>query len=270
MIEQTDTEYVTVDLDAQGVATLVIDRPNKHNAFNAEVIESLIGTIERLSQDTQVRCLVLRGAGKHFSTGADLAWMQSMASKSERVNQADASRLAHLMHCLDHFPHPTLALVHGCAFGGALGLICCCDIVIAEPSARFCLSEVKLGLVPATIGPYVQRTIGARQARRYMLTAETFNGDTARDLGLIHHLVEDGQATHTANDTIAQFLANSPAAMTRTKGMIHRCHAAEIDHNLRQYTSELIAEVRVSPQGQEGLEAFFNKRPPNWHRGGEQ
>ncbi|AXN33204.1 enoyl-CoA hydratase/isomerase family protein [Vibrio coralliilyticus] len=265
-----DTDYLTCSVDTFSVASLSLNRPDKHNAFNAQVIEQLIESINSLAQRSDVRCLVLRGNGKHFSAGADLGWMQSMADKSEHENQEDASRLAQLMRCLDNFPHPTLAVVHGCAFGGALGLICCCDVAIADHSALFCLSEVKLGLVPATIGPYVNRAIGARQSRRYMLTAERFDANKAVEIGLIHEAVEASELEKAVTEMVNQLQLNSPAALTQTKALIRECDSQALDDALIEYTSQLIAKVRVSEQGQEGLRAFFDKRPPNWAMGGRE
>lgn len=162
-----------LEKDSNGVAWLSLNRPEKHNAFNDELIASLIETLEQLEQDDSLRALVLTAQGEHFSAGADLGWMQSMATKTESENLQDAQQLAMLLHKLDTFSKPTIAMVHGAAFGGALGLICCCDIAIGTPESRFCLSEAKLGLLPATIGPYVIRAIGQRQSRRYFLTVGT-------------------------------------------------------------------------------------------------
>ena len=264
-----DRTYLDCHIDSRGVATLTLNRIDKHNAFNAEVIEALIESIESLAHDESVRCLVLQGNGKHFSAGADLAWMKSMASKTEQENRQDASRLAFLMQCLDNFPHPTLALVHGCAFGGALGLICCCDIALADDSALFCLSEVKLGLVPATIGPYVNRSIGARQSRRYMLTAERFDAVQALHMGLIHEVVSSEQVSERREHILSHLLVNSPVAMTKAKLLIQQCESKPLAHELIDYTSELIAKVRVSEQGQEGLSAFFEKRSASWVNEGQ-
>lgn len=259
-----DRPYLDCHVDSRGIARLTLNRVDKHNAFNADVIETLIDSIESLAQNSMVRCLILQGNGKHFSAGADLAWMKSMASKTEQENRQDAERLAFLMQCLDDFPHPTLALIHGCAFGGALGLICCCDIALADSSALFCLSEVKLGLVPATIGPYVNRTIGPRHSRRYMLTAERFDAQQAMALGLIHEVVSSEQMNERAEDIVSHLVSNSPAAMIKAKQLIQECDAKPINPELIHYTSELIAKVRVSEQGQEGLSAFFDKRSPSW------
>lgn len=175
-------------IDSDGVAWLSLNRPEKHNAFNDQLIASLLEILDQLSHDTSVTSLVLDAKGKHFSAGADLAWMQSMAAKTEHENQQDAKQLAMLLHKLDTFCKPTIAVVHGAAFGGALGLICCCDIAIGSSDSRFCLSEVKLGLIPATISPYVIRAIGQRQSRRYFLTAELIDAETAQRLDILHHI----------------------------------------------------------------------------------
>lgn len=254
-------------IDKNGVATLTLNRSDKHNAFDAELIQQLISELERLSNAANVRCLLLRGNGKHFSAGADLNWMRSMAQQDQQHNVDDAAQLAHLMKLLDSFPHPTIVYVHGCAFGGALGLICCCDIALADIEASFCLSEVKLGLVPATIAPYVCRTIGARLARRYMLTAEPFDAEQAQQMGVVHHLTTTNTAEATLSKFVGLVLANSPAAMSSAKELIHHCSEQPINAKLIDYTSELIAQVRVSEQGQEGLNAFLEKRTPVWQKG---
>lgn len=270
--EQSDTESsdVLCEIDANGIATLILNRVSKKNAFDDSMIESLIHYIDTLASIPTIRCLLLRANGTHFSAGADLHWMQSMAVKSVKENHQDAQQLAHLMQTLDTFPHPTIAVVQGCAFGGALGLICCCDIVIAQSDSQFCLSEVKLGLIPATIGPYVCRAIGVRYSRRYMLTAERIDANTAQHIGLIH-LIVDTEAKVEENRLEQQIiqltqaiLNNSPAALQQAKALCHTCENQPIDKKLIKYTSHLIADIRVSEQGQEGLSAFFDKRQPSW------
>ncbi|MGF1875603.1 enoyl-CoA hydratase-related protein [Photobacterium frigidiphilum] len=268
----TESSDVLCEIDANGIATLILNRVSKKNAFDDSMTESLIHYIDTLAAIPTIRCLLLRANGTHFSAGADLHWMQSMAVKSVKENHQDAQQLAHLMQTLDTFPHPTIAVVQGCAFGGALGLICCCDIVIAQSNTQFCLSEVKLGLIPATIGPYVCRAIGVRYARRYMLTAERIDANTAQHIGLIH-LIVDTEAKANAKEyrleqQITQLtqaiLNNSPAALQQAKTLCHTCENQPIDKKLIKYTSHLIADIRVSEQGQEGLSAFFDKRQPSW------
>ncbi|BDM65147.1 gamma-carboxygeranoyl-CoA hydratase [Shewanella sp. NFH-SH190041] len=255
-------QYINV-IQQNGVATLTLCRQDKHNAFDEVMIGEMIAALDSLAQ-AHCHLLVIKAAGKHFSAGADLNWMRKQAAMDFATNLADAEALASLMHKLDTFPHPTLALVNGAAFGGALGLICACDIAIAAPNARFCLSEVKLGLIPAAISPYVLRAMGERQARRYMLSAETFDAQTAVSLGIVHQLAEDIGAAGQAMTT--QLLGNSPQAMQWCKNLIRHQQDGCITAETLAYTSEQIARIRVSEQGQEGLNAFFDKRQPNWVR----
>ncbi|MCK6263415.1 enoyl-CoA hydratase-related protein [Vibrio sp. ZSDE26] len=263
-----------------GVATLTLNRVDKHNAFDDELIKQLNKQLKKLARLPSLRSLILRANGRFFSSGADLNWMQSMADQSASENKLDADNLALLMQRLDNFPRPTIAVIEGDAFGGAIGLICCCDIAIATENAQFCFSEVKRGLVPATIAPYVCRTIGSRQARRYMLTAEKFNAMTAYQMDMLHFVVESSfvhQHEHQNREhnlrldaqvqsVIHMLLSNSPNALKETKTLCLRCDKSPIDQELIDYTSQLIADIRISKQGQEGVRAFFAKRPPAWKR----
>lgn len=244
-----------------GVATLTLNRPEKHNAFGDAMIAELNTALAQL-QAQPPQLLVLRANGKHFSAGADLAWMKSQAKMSEAHNLNDAKELARLMHRLDAFPSPTLVLVDGAAFGGALGLIACCDIAMATPRSLFCLSEVKLGLIPAVISPFVARAIGQRQSRRYMMTAERFDGETALKLGLIHELTDNLE--QDAEQMITTITANGPKAMQACKSLLKQIDGHPFDEQLADLTSSAIARLRVSDEGQEGLGAFFEKRTPNW------
>ncbi|EGQ7760968.1 enoyl-CoA hydratase/isomerase family protein [Vibrio alginolyticus] len=251
-------------VDDNGVATITLNRAAKHNAFDACTIDLLIHRLDYLALRTDVRCLVLRSNGKHFSSGADLNWMQSMADSTRQDNFVDAQNLARLMETLDSFPQPTIAVVQGSAYGGALGLICCSDIAIASQSANFCLSEVKLGLVPATIAPYVMRAMGNRQARRYILSGEVISAEDAERFGIVHEVKEAKQLENAVDSVIKTLLLNSPDAMRKAKTLCHQCHQNPIDQQLIHYTSKLIADIRVSPQGQDGLQAFLEKRSPSW------
>ncbi|ELB2874624.1 enoyl-CoA hydratase-related protein [Vibrio alginolyticus] len=251
-------------VDDNGVATITLNRAAKHNAFDACTIDLLIHRLDYLALRTDVRCLVLRSNGKHFSSGADLNWMQSMADSTRQDNFIDAQNLARLMETLDSFPQPTIAVVQGSAYGGALGLICCSDIAIASQSANFCLSEVKLGLVPATIAPYVMRAMGNRQARRYILSGEVISAEDAERFGIVHEVKEAKQLENAVDSVIKTLLLNSPDAMRKAKTLCHQCHQNPIDQQLIHYTSKLIADIRVSPQGQDGLQAFLEKRNPSW------
>lgn len=257
---------LTTTLDARGVASLILNRPEVHNAFDDALIEELNTAIDRFRADPHVRILVVRAEGKSFSAGADLAWMKRMAACSEEDNLADAQELERLMHGLHAFPKPTLAIVQGAAFGGAVGLISCCDIAIASDNASFSLSEVKLGLAPAVISPFVIAAIGPRQASRYFLTAERFSASRALEMELLHEVVVPDQLQATADTLIQALLNNGPEAMTASKALIRHV-VPSTDDELRDYTTSLIARLRTSTEGQEGLSAFFEKRAPAWqHR----
>ncbi|MDO6706011.1 enoyl-CoA hydratase-related protein [Photobacterium sp. 1_MG-2023] len=264
ILHATASDPVLCSISRRGIAHLTLNRPEKSNAFDDLLIAALRHYLQQLAKHSDVRVLVLSAAGKHFSAGADLNWMKAMAQKSRHDNLNDAQALASLMYELDTFPHPSIAMVQGAAFGGALGLISCCDIALGADSARFKLSEVKLGLIPATIGPYVCRAMGQRQARRLMLTAETFDAATALQLGVLHHACPADQLETELQQTIEVLLANSPAALSQVKQLCQMCAQSAIDEKLIRLTSEMIADIRVSAQGQEGLSAFFEKRRPDW------
>jgi len=248
----------------RGITSVILDRPERHNAFDDVMITELIELLGKLEQDDDVRVLVLRAAGKSFSAGADLNWMRRMADYDLAQNQDDAMQLAELMRRLNCFPKPTIALVQGAAYGGGVGLIACCDIAIASQKATFCLSEVKLGLIPAVISPYVIEAIGARASRRFMLTAERFSAEEACRLGLVHEVVEE-QALDAKLDSIVEFLlAAGPAAQIAAKDLIRAVSNRPIDDELIQDCARRIAEIRATGEGREGLSAFLEKRKPNW------
>lgn len=252
---------VTLTITKQKVAELLLDRSDVHNAFDSHTISELIQHIE-YANTLDIRALVLKGAGKHFSAGADLNWMKSMVDNNYDDNVNDSLELAKLMQVLYETKVPTICLVQGAAFGGALGLIACCDIALAHNKARFCLSEVKLGLIPAVISPYVIKAIGERQARRYFQTAEVFFADKALSMGLVHEVVED--LTSSLERILDTLISNGPLATQKAKQLIVDVVDQPIDSNLRQLTAERIASIRVSEEGQEGLNAFFQKRRPAW------
>ena len=254
-------QYIQCQLN-QGVGELILDRAEKHNAFDEVMINEMITAIEAFANNDQCQQLILRANGKNFSAGADLNWMRKQAKMDFEQNLSDANELAKLMHVLDKFPKPTIALVNGAAFGGALGLICCCDIAIANSRASFCLSEVKLGLIPAVISPYVVRAMGNRQARRFMLTSERFSAEVAVNHQVIHEINDDLDAA--AQPFIDAFNGNSPQGMAWVKTLVSSLENGVIDDNTLAYTSEQIARIRVSDEGQEGLNAFFEKRSPAW------
>ncbi len=252
--------------DSRGRADLVLDRPARHNAFNAAVIRALLEGLRRLRDWPGLRVLVLRSTGRHFSSGADLDWMREQGQSSHADNLRDAAELARLMQELDQFPAPVIARVQGSAFGGALGLIACCDVAIGTPASQFCLSEVKLGLAPAVISPYVNRAIGPRALRRFALTAELMSADTALHLGLLHHLTDEEQLDTAVETQVGALLRNGPLAMAATKCLLRTVDQHPLDEALRERTTRTIADLRVSAEGQEGLAAFLQKRKPAWQQ----
>jgi methylglutaconyl-CoA hydratase len=249
-----------------GVATVTINRAHKHNAFNDKMLCALTNAFNCAKEDASVRVIILQSVGDTFSAGADLHWMKRMVNYSEAENRADATVLAHMLNTLYHCPKPTIAKIQGAAFGGALGLIACCDIAIATKLSKFCLSEVKLGLAPATIAPYVIEAIGVRAAKRYMQSAEVFSAATAHKLGLLTEVVSETELDEQVSTFVQLFLHNGPQAMAATKALISHCTNHPLDEALIDHTSRLIAQLRVSPEGQEGLNAFFDKRAASWRQ----
>src|SRR5690554_5633266 len=263
----SETTFSRLELDDRGIAWLTLERPEVHNAFDDSLISELNAHLERLhhaAHHGEVRAVVLGSEGKSFSAGADLGWMKRMVAYDLEDNLADSRKLSALMHGLDTLPCPTLCRVQGAAFGGAVGLAACCDIVIASEKARFCLSEVKIGLSPAVISPYVQRALGARQMRRYALTAEVINADQALALGLAHHVVDHDEIDDAINAMLDTLLAGSPQAQRATKALLANVAQAPDADATREHTCRVISELRVSAEGQEGLASFFDKRRPAW------
>lgn len=258
-------DKVLLNISDNGVATLTINRPEVHNAFDDTVIAELIQALNAVDENPAARLLVLRSNGKNFSAGADLGWMKRMAKNSHQENIEDAGQLARLMETLNNLSKPTIGLVQGAAYGGAVGLAACCDIVIAEEQSQFCLSEVKIGLIPAVISPYVVRAIGERQSRRYFVTAEVFSARQALEFGLVHEVVA---SEALFDDACARFVdhlsKNSPQAMKAAKDLIFAVSTKPIDSQVIDDTAVRIADIRVSDEGQEGLASFLEKRKPNW------
>lgn len=252
------------EIDGRGVARLTLNRPDVHNAFNDVLIADLTAALEELEADPLVRIVVLASRGRNFSAGADLGWMKRMAANSQAENQADARRLAGLMRRLNDLAKPTLALVQGPAFGGGVGLVACCDIVIAVEGASFCLSEVKLGLIPAAIGPYVMAAIGPRAARRYFLSAETFSAAQAERLGLVHQVVASKELETAAEDLLKALLKAGPVAQAAAKDLVKALSGRTIDDALVEDTALRIARLRAGPEAREGIAAFLEKRKPDW------
>ena len=245
----------------QAFGHIILNNPQKHNAFDEPLIQDLLDALKEMDKDTNIRVVFLSAEGPSFSAGADLQWMKKMAIYSEEENFQDAMKLALLMQTLNQLSKPTIALVQGNAFGGALGLIACCDIALSAPHATFCFSEVKLGLIPAVISPYAIAAMGERAARRYFLTAERFSAEEALKTGLIHsistNLLADGLILAKK---IAQ---NAPLAIHKIKALSQKI-SSSLNEEIIQFTVKAIAEIRVSPEGQEGLSAFLEKRKPSW------
>ena len=255
---------VLCTVDELGVATVTLNNPDKHNAFDDDVIALLTTIFSNIADNPDIRVMVLTSTGKSFCAGADLGWMKRMADYSYQENLADSNALAQLFNVLNFMPQATIAQVQGAAFGGALGLVSCCDIVVAANKASFCLSEVKLGLIPATISPYVINAIGLKAARRYFLTAERFFADQAKSIGLVDEVVDINELENTTNAFVNTLLANGPMAVKAAKKLILDVVHQPIDDKLIADTSDRIASIRVSEEGQEGLTSFFEKRPANW------
>jgi len=256
---------ITAEVDARGVATLTLNRPERHNAFDDVLIADMTAALDRFAADEAVRVVVLAAAGKSFSAGADLEWMRRVAGYDRAANECDAAALAHLMHTLDRLGKPTVGLVQGPAYGGGVGLVACCDIAIATEAARFCLSEVRLGLIPAVISPYVINAIGARQARRYFMSAEIISAARAAEIGLVHEVATDAAALAARADAVvAALLAGAPLAQAAAKALVFLCEGRAVDAALRAETGARIAARRASNEGREGLAAFLDKREPAW------
>ncbi len=250
--------------DARGVARLTLDRPEVHNAFNDALIAELTAALESLGADPGVRAVVLAAEGKSFSAGADLGWMQRMAGYGREENLADARALAKLMATLNELPKPTLALVQGPAFGGGVGLVACCDIALAVESARFSLSEVKLGLIPAVISPYVIAKIGESAARRYFLTGERFSAERALALGLLHEVVPPEDLAAAGERLLSSLFAGGPQSQAAAKALVREVVGRPIEPALIEATAARIAEVRAGDEARDGVAAFLEKRKPSW------
>ena len=248
----------------QGVGTIRMNRPDVHNAFDDVLIATLSAELRRLDVLPEARVIVLGASGKSFSAGADLNWMRRMAKYSQEENLRDGMALAGLMRTLNGMRKPTIARVQGAAFGGGVGLVACCDIAIASTEAVFSLSEVRLGLIPSVISPYVIAAIGEREARRYFLTAERFDAVEARRIGLVHEVVSTDALDATVANMTAHLLKGGPQALAAAKKLIVDVSRRPMDDALLTETARRIAAIRVEAEGQEGLAAFFDKRPPAW------
>lgn len=258
-------DTVLLNTTRAGVAVVTLNRPKVHNALNPDVIQRLIDIFETLKGADGVRVVMIEGAGPSFSAGADLAWMRAAADYSATDNREDAGDMAGMLHMLHTLPQATIALVHGAAMAGGCGILSACDMAIATKSASFALSEVRLGIIPAVISPYVIRAIGPRAAHRYFLTAERFDATTAHALGLIHIVVEDNNGlAQEAERLVQQIFTCAPGAINAAKELIAAVEGRPIDNHVMADTSRRIAERRSSDEAKEGLTAFLEKRKPKW------
>ena len=260
MIEQTCLQRI----DPDGIATITLNRPDVHNALDENTVNLLLKYLQEMEENTSVRAVVLSSRGTNFCAGADLKWMQSSNSQLTEGKDPVAHKLAELMSTLHNLYKPTIALVNGAVYGGGAGLVACCDIALASRSAHFCFSEVRLGLIPAVISPYVVRAIGERTARRYFLTAEHFDAAEAYRIGLVHEVAGEATLPAIVNKITNALIAGGPCALTRTKELLDEVTIAPLDKSIMLKTTEWIADVRQTPEAQEGMKAFLQKRKPSW------
>ena len=247
-----------------GVETVTINRPEVRNAFNDEVITELTAVFVELAKRDEVRCVVLAGAGAAFCAGADLNWMKRIAGYTREENVADATGLARMLDLVFRCPKPTIARVQGDVYAGGTGLVAACDMAVSVDTANYCLSEVKLGLIPATISPYVIRAMGTRAAHRYFLTAERFSAAEAHRIGLVHEVVKADELDAKVGEIAKALVQAGPQAVKACKQLLHDVAGHEITAGLVQRTVESIADIRASEEGREGIQSFLGKRKPNW------
>jgi methylglutaconyl-CoA hydratase len=249
---------------SRGILTLMLNRPEKHNALDARSLDELHAALLDAQANEAVRVIVLTGAGATFCAGADISHMRSMRDASESDNLDDARRVAQCMRALDEVERPVIARVNGNVFGGGVGLVACCDIAVGVATAKFSLSEARLGLVPATISPYVIAAIGPRQARRLFVTAASFDAAEAHRLGLLHSVVSAESLDSAVDEIASQILLNGPQAVREAKRLVREVVGRADRDALSEETSQLLAKLRTGDEGKEGLSAFLEKRKPHW------
>jgi methylglutaconyl-CoA hydratase len=255
----------TLTVDRQGaVARVWLDRPEVRNAFNEQLIAELAETFRALGADHSLRAIVLGGRGKAFCAGADLSWMRAMADYTWEQNRADAERLADMLYAIYSCPVPVIGRIHGDCYAGGVGLAAVCDVLVATASANFCLSEARLGLLPATIGPYVVRALGEQASRRYFVTAERFDALTAQRLGFVHEVCTEEALDPKIDEIAALIVANGPCAVKACKQLVKDVAGVSITDTLRAETARRIADIRASDEGREGVQSFLSRRAPNW------
>ncbi len=246
------------------VANITLNRPQEHNALNLAMVDSLLKTLQELNNDTSTRVIIIQAAGNNFCAGADLNWMKQAVAGLQSDEDSIALKLATLMSTLHHINKPTIALVHGAVVGGGVGLVCCCDVVLATADSHFCFSEVRLGLIPAVISPYVVNAIGTRAAKHYFLSAEKFSAEKAFDLGLVDEILQQKQLQSIANKLSANFISAAPHALALTKQLINDVAHHELDNTLLYKTIGWLIEAQSSTEAKEGINAFLEKRPASW------
>lgn len=258
--------YTTLETTLQqGIAVIWLNRPELRNAMNATLIAELTDAVEAAAGDDAVRAIVLAGHGKAFCAGADLHWMREAAQYDARRNEEDAGRLAALLRAISEAPKPTVARVHGPAYAGGLGLVCACDIAVASVDASFCLTEVRIGLIPSMISPYVIRAIGPRAASRWFLTAEVFDAAEAYRIGLVQEIAPAEELDGTVNALLGALVQGGPQALAQAKALIRDVAHRPVDDALARETAARVARIRASDEGREGIASFLEKRRPRWH-----
>jgi len=260
---------LTIERLPSGVATLTMARPEVFNAFDETMIAEMDAAFAALIDDGAVRIIVLAGAGKHFSAGADLQWMRRASEASFEWNVNDARRFSAMLARIESCPKPTVARVHGAALGGGVGLACACDIAIASDAASFSVSEAKFGILPSVIGPYLVNAIGKRQARRLALTTERIDATEALSIGLVQRVVPAGELDQAIEDTVRHLSAGGPNAHREIKAYLGQLAVGPVTPEVRELTAQTIARVRGTDEAREGFDAFLNKRPPKWNRPAE-
>jgi methylglutaconyl-CoA hydratase len=258
------TATLDIRRPSRHVAEVWLNRPEVRNAFNDGVIQELSQAFTTLGADAELRAIVLGGHGKAFCAGADLSWMRAMAGYSWEQNQADAAALAQMLYVIWSCPLPVVGRIHGDCYAGGVGLAAVCDVLVAAEGVHFCLSEARLGLLPATIAPYVVRAMGEQASRRYFVTAERFSAAQAQALGFVHECVPAEVLDAKVAEVVAALVAGGPAAVKACKQLVKDVAGRAIAADLRADTARRIADIRVSPEGREGVQAFLNKREPGW------
>jgi len=258
---------IETEIKEDGRATVTLTRPDVHNAFDEALIAALREAFDDLGKNSDVRCIVLAAEGKSYSAGADLNWMKRMSTYTHAQNMADAEALAAMLHAIATCPKPTIAQVQGACYGGGVGLVATCDIAIASEKAAFSLSEVKLGLIPATIAPYVVAAMGERMAHRFFLSGERFDARQALDMGFVHEVVAADDLTGAVDAMVERLMVNGPAAMAAAKELIFAVANKPVGAAVLKDTAERIADIRATDEGREGIGAFLEKRKPSWIQG---